>query len=217
MNNSKARIRTDKAGEIATGTMIIFIALLITTSATSTIIIATAYRMEQQAQHSGDVAIVDVSTGFKIINIAGDRVNPNGAWKGNTRYFEMILVKIALKAGCGDVNITDLIIEMTDGEMDMTLSYIDTGPGESYFTKASANHFTVEPMRDMAPTNISTEYAMMTPGDVALIIINGNQSGLRLMTQTPCHMKFIPKFGIPTLESFITPSVYGPRLVTPLR
>jgi len=84
MKRSKAMMESDERAEIGTGTLIMFIAMILTTTVTGTILITTAFKMEQQAQHTGDVAIVDVSTGFKIINIAGDRVNPNNAWQGNT-------------------------------------------------------------------------------------------------------------------------------------
>ena len=198
------------------GTLILFIALILVCVVASTVIITTTFKMQQQAEHTGDIARADVATGFKIYNIAASRDNPNDAWAGNTNMFEILIMNIGLMSGSGDINVSDLIIEITDGFIEKTLKYVDTAPGENFNTKASATEFTVQSLRDMAPVNDTIEFATMTPGDISVFYIDCNATGLRLTTQTTCKMKFIPKHGVPTYEFFMTPSVYGGRLVTPI-
>jgi len=206
-------MRQNEEAEMGVGTLIVFIAMILVAAVAATVLITTAFKMQQQAEHTGNIAIADVATGFKVINVAGSRDNPNDNW-GDTFQLEIVELKLGLLAGSPDINVSDVIIEISDGLRDVTLSFVDTGPGENYSGKASATQFTVMPLRDMAPLNDSVDYAMMTPGDVGLFYFDANETGLFLTTQTTCSMKVIPKHGIPTLETFATPAVYSGTYVT---
>ena len=210
---AKAKMRQDEEAEMGVGTLIVFIAMILVAAVAATVLITTAFKMQQQAEHTGNIALADVATGFKVLNLAGSRDNPNDGW-GDTYMLEIVMIKVGLLAGSPDINVSDVIIEITDGNIDVTLSAIDVGVGENYDSKASDKEFTVEPLRDMAPLNDSQVLSMMTPGDVGLFYMDANATGLRLTTQTTCHVKIIPKHGIPTLESFSTPAVYSGRFVS---
>lgn len=193
------------------GTLIVFIAMILVAAVAATVLITTAFKMQQQAEHTGDITIADVATGFRVINVAGDRYNPDDDWNGNRYQLEIIELKVGLLAGSPDINVSDVIIEVSDGNSDITLVYVDTDDSSEYNDTATGTQFTVQPLRDMAPVNDTKSYAMMTPGDVAKFFINANATNLELLTQTSCHIKIIPKHGIPTLETFVTPSVYTTR------
>jgi len=210
----KAKMRENEKGEMGVGTLIVFIAMIIVAAVAATVLITTAYRMQQQAEHTGKIAISDVATGFKVINMAGDRYDPGDNWNGNAEILEVIEVKVGLLAGSPDINVSDAIIEISDGTVDVTLSHVDTGQAAEYNATASATEFTVRPLRDMRPLNVTKTYARMTSGDVALIYIDANATGMRLWTQTTCSIKIIPKHGIPTFAKFTTPAVYTKRYVT---
>ena len=195
------------------GTLIVFIAMILVAAVAATVLITTAFKMQQQAEHTGNIALADVATGFKVINIAGSRDNPNDNW-GDTNQLEIVMLKVGMLAGSPDINVSDVIIEITDGNIDTTLKWVDVVGAENYSGKASATEYTVEPLRDMAPLNDSLVWSMMTPGDVGLFYLDANATGLTLSTQTTCQVKIIPKHGIPTLESFTTPAVYSGRFVT---
>jgi len=215
----KAKMRENEKAEMGVGTLIVFIAMIIVAAVAATVLITTAYEMQQQAEHTGKIAIADVATGFKVINVAGDRDNPNdsvqgGVTLGSTDMIEILEIKVGLVAGSPDINVSDVILEVSDGNADVTLTFVDTADtAENYSGKASATQFTVRPLRDMRPLNITTAYARMTPGDVALLYIDCNATGLRLFTQTTCSVKIIPKHGIPTLTKFTSPAVYTNRYV----
>jgi len=210
----KAKMRENEKGEMGVGTLIVFIAMIIVAAVAATVLITTAYSMQQQAEHTGKIAIADVATGFKVINVAGDRYDPGDNWNGNAQILEVIEVKIGLMAGSPDINVSDVIIEISDGNVDVTLTHVDTGQAAEYNDTASATEFTVRPLRDMRPLNVTKTYARMTSGDVALLYIDANATGLRLWTQTTCSIKIIPKHGVPTLDRFTTPAVYTKRYVT---
>lgn len=216
MKRPRARLRNSKGGEMGVGTLIVFISMVLVTTVASSVVISTAFKIQQQAEDTGKATMAEVGTGLKVMNIAASRENPNDAWVGNTNMFEILKIKVALLSGGNQINVSDLIIQIGDRDTDNSLSFVDVGPGENYLTQADGEHFTVEPMRDMAPANDTLIWSMMTPGDVALLYINCNASGMRLTTQTSCFIKFIPRVGIPTTESFVTPSVYGGTLITPV-
>jgi len=211
MDKHRARIkmRENEQAEMGVGTLIVFIAMIIVAAVAATVLITTAYQMQQQAEHTGDIAMLDVATGFRVLNLGGDRDNPNDA-AGSTNKIEILEIKVGLLAGSPAINVSDTIIEITDGTVDVTLVYVDTSSGE-YNQTASATQFTMQPLRDMAPANDTDSYAMLTSGDVGLIFIDANAAGLALYTQTTCEIKIIPKHGVPTLESFTTPAVYTDR------
>jgi len=209
----KAKMRENEKGEMGVGTLIVFIAMIIVAAVAASVLITTAYEMQQQAEHTGRIAIADVATGFKVINIAGDRYDPGDNWNGNAQILEVIEIKVGLMAGSPDINVSDAIIEISDGTVDVTLAFLDTGQAAEYNATASATQFTVRPLRDMRPLNVTKTYARMTSGDVALLYVDANATGMRLWTQTTCSIKIIPKHGIPTLSKFTTPAVYTSRYV----
>ena len=208
-HRAKAKMREDEEAEMGVGTLIVFIAMILVAAVAATVLITTAFKMQQQAEHTGSIAMDDVATGFKVLNVAGDRDNPNDG-AGTTTKIEIIEIKIGLLAGSPAINVSDTIIEISDGTKDVTLVFVDTAAGE-YNVSASATQFAVQPLRDMAPVNASAGYAMMSAGDVAKLFIDANACGLTLYTQTGCSIKLIPKHGIPTLEEFTTPAVYTTR------
>jgi len=208
---AKMKMRENEQAEMGVGTLIVFIAMIIVAAVAATVLITTAFEMQQQAEKTGEIAIMDVATGFKIVNIAGDR--SNGAIDDSI--INILQVKVGLLAGSPDINVSDVIIELSDGTTDVTVKWVDTGAAAAtWYASADADEFECRNLRDMAPTNSSWAYSMMTAGDIALFYIDCNETGLALSTQTTCSLKIIPKHGIPTLGEFTTPAVYSTRYVS---
>ena len=193
--------------------LIVFISMILVAAVVATVLITTAFEVQQQTEHTGNIAIIDVSTGFKVINVLGDRYNPADDWNGNRNIIEILEIKVGLFAGSSDINVSDVIIEASSSSKDLTVSFIDTDQTSEYNVTASATQFTVEPVRDLSPYNESISYSMMTPGDMAIFYIDTNATGLGLYTQTGFTIKIIPKHGVSTQISLTTPSVYGNRCI----
>ena len=211
MDRLKARKRMQESeeAEMGVGTLIVFIAMIIVAAVAATVLITTAFEMQQQAEHTGDISLLEVSSGFKVINVAGDRYNADD-WADSI--INTLEIKVGLLAGSPAINVSDVIIEITDGNSDVTLTWVDSGA--VWGAAADVDNFESQPLRDMAPTNNSKLHALMTPGDIAVFHIDCNETSLDLTTQTWCQVKIIPKHGIPTLEEFTTPPVYTTRYVS---
>ncbi len=179
-----------EGGEFGIGTLIIFIAMIIVAAVAATVLIQTAYQLQQQAEETGNIAIQDVATGFKVIHIGGI-VNLS------TPAVETIEIKVGLLAGSPAIDLDNVLIEITDGTTDVTLTFSATA--------ADATHFTATSLRDMDPQNWATQH-VMTQGDIIKIIIDAKAAGLSLGPQTDVNMQIIPKHGVPTYTAFMVPA-----------
>ena len=204
-------MRYDEAEGLGVVTLIVFIAMIIVATVAAVVLFIPDSTMQQQVEENSDIIWDPCPTGFKVINVVGDRDNPNDS-AGPTNRIEIIEIKIRLLAGSPAMGVTDTIIEITDGTVDANLTYVDTYSGEFNQT-ASTTQFTMQLLRDVAPTNDSTTSPLLTSGDVGLIFIDANAIGLNLTAQTTCEIIITPKYGIRSLESFTTPSVYDNRYV----
>jgi len=177
-------------GEFGIGTLILFIAMIIVAAVAATVLIQTAYQLQQQAEQTGNVAIQDVATGFKVIHIGG--VVNLSAPKVRT-----IEIKVGLLAGSPSIDMNDVLIEITDGTTDVTLTFDSSA--------ADSTHFTASSLRDMSPQNWNDQY-VMTQGDIVKIVINATAAGLSLGPQTDVTLQLIPKHGVPTYTAFMIPA-----------
>ena len=177
-------------GEFGIGTLILFIAMIIVAAVAATVLIQTAYQLQQQAEQTGNVAIQDVATGFKVIHIGGI-VNLTAP------KIRTIEIKVGLLAGSPSIDMDDVLIEITDGTSDVTLTFSNSA--------ADSTHFTASSLRDMSPQNWNDQY-VMTQGDIIKITINATAAGLNLGPQTDVTLQLIPKHGVPTYTAFMVPA-----------
>ncbi len=274
-----------ESGEYGIGTLIVFIAIIIVAAVAATVIIQTAYVLQQQAEETGDIARQDVATGFKIITVEGIRddylhtetiatgdgsttsftatvssgpINPNSVevsdgtnvlrddgtgnlvlvsgsgvsgWvgydnrtihldyttapstgtdivatygSGYKRTISYLELKVGLMAGSPPIAMESVLIEITDGYTDATLTF---NASASNYSVLDGEHFAAVIARDMPPSNWERD-RVITSGDVVRIYINASAIGLYLEPQTHVMIKLIPKHGVPNLVEFTTPATY---------
>ncbi|MCD6370175.1 MAG: flagellin [Thermoplasmata archaeon] len=281
------RMYIKEKGEFGIGTLILFIAMIIVAAVAATVIIQTAYVLQQQAEETGNIARQDVSTGFKIITIQGIRediiyTETVGTGDGSTTSFTKVLshkpvnpgsititnsageivlrdngvgelvlligsgvsgwigydngtvhlnfttaprdgdeinitygsgyggtisyldIKVGLMAGSPPISLDSVLIEISDGYNDETLTY---NASATNFSDLDGSHFGVKIARDMPPCNWERD-RVITAGDIIRIYVNTTAVGLYLQPQTHVMVKLIPKHGVPNLVEFTTPSTY---------
>jgi len=285
------RMYKREKGEFGVGTLIIFIAMIIVAAVAATVLIQTAYVLQQQAEETGSIARQDVATGFKVITIQGIReeimyedetvgtlsagdttfsgtldhvpVNPHtvsitdgthnltddgtgklveegggsnvsGTINYNTGeitltyttapgdvtitatygsgYYSTIAyldIKVGLMAGSPPISLFSVLVEISDGYTDVTLTYNSSA---NSFDDLDNSTFGVEVARDMPPSNWERD-KVITSGDIIRIFINASAVGLYLEPQTEVMVKLIPKHGVPNLVMFTTPSTYTTKYI----
>ena len=183
----------DERGEMGVGTLLIFIAMILVAAVAAGVLVQTAYKLQQQAESTGDEAMADVATGFKIL----------AAW-GTTdanAVIDNLYLKIALTAGSPGVNLANTTIEVIksiggDTGSEVTLVYA---------AAASDTEFTAEELRDMPP---ATSAVMMTSGDIFQVVIDltsGTGIDMELDVQERLSIVLMPKHGVPTLVEINAP------------
>ncbi len=207
------RVMNREQGEFGIGSLIIFIAMIIVSAVTAVVLIQVSYQLQQQAEDTGNLAIQDVSTGFKIISIGGYRYN--NEWGTTAPYHDQIDwvdIKVSLIPGSPAVDLRDVIIEVSDGQNSVDLVFnssvsFDGGANP----QGGSGVFGMRVIRDLPPQTLS-QYTITT-GDIVALSFNATANSLDLLPQTYLSIKIIPKHGVSTLQQITTPSVYISRYV----
>ncbi|MDH3365487.1 MAG: flagellin [Thermoplasmata archaeon] len=198
--------KMDERGEMGVGTLLIFIAMILVAAVAASVLVQTAYKLQQQAEATGDEALQDVATGFKVLTIWGTT-------DGNAT-IDHVYLKIGLTAGSPGINLADAkveVIKTIGGEVDdeFTLDYDASTASDTLFTD--------EVLRDMAPT---TTEAMMTSGDIFQIELDLNDTtgmDIALEVQEEISVLLMPKHGVPTLVVIQAPSTLEADSVVALK
>ena len=139
------------------------------------------------------------------VDLAGNYAQPVCA--SNT--IQMIEIKVKTVPGSVPILFETLVIEITDGETDVTLSYNSFLRGPE---GADATQFSVDVLRD--PDGVFDATTSLASGALVKIFIDAGEIGLNLHAQSSFTMKIIPTVGQPTLEICTIPYIGSYRYVT---
>jgi flagellin FlaB len=115
-------LKEDDIGDMGIGAMIVFIAMVLVAGIAASVLIQTANRLEIQAMTTGQETTLEVSTGLAVVNIEGQ--THDGTISDMT-------ITVRARAGSGDIDLSQTIIELTDGTTKTLLTYL---PADAKFT-----------------------------------------------------------------------------------
>jgi flagellin FlaB len=189
------KARMGEEAEMGVGTLLIFIAMILVAAVAAGVLVQTAYQLQQQAETTGDQALKEIATGLRTLAAFG-------VTDANKTVITDLYLKVALSAGSPVINLANMVIEISTGLADDTLSFSSLA--------AAAGTFNATKLRDTYPYDVWTVTdAGITQGDIALIHIDLDANGMSLVTQQTANILMIPKHGIPTYVDLTTPSVYS--------
>ena len=194
--------KKDERGEMGVGTLLIFIAMILVAAVAAGVLVQTAYKLQQQAESTGDEALQDVATGIRVLAVWGTT--------GSGANITDVYIKIALTAGSPGVNLANTTIEVIQTIGGSTASEVTL----VWATAASATEFGEEILRDMAPT---TTAEMMTSGDIFQIHLDLDAMVMGLDVQEQLSLLFMPKHGIPTYCEITAPPTLEASSVVALK
>lgn len=128
---------------------------------------------------------------------------------------EFLMIKLSLMGGVDRVDLGQTVIEITDGQTEVSLTMNLSQDMTDYYTtknSADAEHFSAYPILDVGGV-FSPEYPIVTSGDIILIFINASAIGLDMKPGTNVFIKIIPPNGYPLIEEFTVPPFFGDRYV----
>jgi len=117
MRNIKKMLKEDDLGDMGIGAMIVFIAMVLVAGIAASVLIQTANKLEIQAMVTGQETTREVSTGLAVVDIEGQ--NTGGLISEMT-------ITVRARAGSGDIDLGQTVLELTDGSVKTLLTYSPT-------------------------------------------------------------------------------------------
>jgi flagellin FlaB len=178
MKNIRRILKEDDLGDMGIGAMIVFIAMVLVAGIAASVLIQTANRLEIQAMKTGQETTRQVSTGIAIQDIEGNATG--GA------IVELTLT-VRARAGSGDLDLSQTVIELTDGTTKTLLAYDSTAGQFDRINETATpqvfdsalwtawaldnEHFGILVLQD-ADNSMSQAYPVLNQGDLAMLCIN---------------------------------------------
>jgi len=117
MRNIKRILKENDLGDMGIGAMIVFIAMVLVAGIAASVLIQTANRLEIQAMTTGQETTREVSTGLAVVDI-------EGLAAGNL--ITEMTITVRARAGSGDIDLGQTVLELTDGTIKTLLTYDST-------------------------------------------------------------------------------------------
>jgi len=208
--------KSKRNATIGIGTLIVFIALVLTAAIASAVILKTAYSLKDAAEATGKATVQEVSGGIKVLDIVGDRnLNKGGLPVNIQTGIQRVTFLVTVWAGSQGVNMRTMRVHWM-------------GPTQSAYLTINPASYTVGSQTDFGcdnvPAAVTTDWN--PPGTmwlhwenmayVELELGNGNigeQTGSPaswgLVPGSHASVYFEPAAGLVVEESFTTPTTYG--------
>ncbi|MFW5928184.1 MAG: archaellin/type IV pilin N-terminal domain-containing protein [Thermoplasmatota archaeon] len=197
--------REGEKGAMGVGTLIVFIAMVLVAAVAASVLIDTANKLQQQAQKTGDQAVREVSTSFKVIDAYG--------WNGNDNTIGNISLKLGLASGSPAQSLNQTVIEIKTNESETSLVAVssDTGLG----TGADSNSYAIKGVMEQEGDKSSfSDVQYVEQGDIVNITLNLYEAlGKEVGTQSDISIDIIPKHGTPGYVMLTTPPVINSKIV----
>jgi flagellin FlaB len=174
MRNIKRILKKNDLGDMGIGAMIVFIAMVLVAGIAASVLIQTANRLEIQAMVTGQETTREVSTGLQVVDIEGENTSD---------VIANMTITVRARAGSGDIDLSQTIIEITDGTTKTLLTYnsaarqfndssdetgsvFDTG-----FWNMTNEQFGILVLQD-EDSSLSASNPVINRGDLVMLCIN---------------------------------------------
>ena len=200
----------DEQASGGTGTMILFIAMVLVAGTAASVLIQVANDLQQQAQDTANQALIGVSNGLEVIAVSGDRNLDGYESASASETIQVVTVTIRPQPGSKAIDLDHLIISITDGEKSSELVLNPSGTNGSH---ATATTFVYTTLRDSDATLSNGN--VLNQGDLIKVFISSDSqaTNMNLNPNNQVTFKLIPQAGIVPQERFTTPPAYTARII----
>ena len=210
MRNIRKMLKEDDLGDMGIGAMIVFIAMVLVAGIAASVLIQTANKLEIQAMVTGQQTTNEVSSGLAVVDIEGQ--NTGG-------YISELTITLRARAGSGDIDLGQTIVEISDGTTKTLLTYDPTAAqfylindenGSVFGTGAwdmTNEQFGILVLQD-EDSSMSASNPVLNRGDLAMICINTDAcfNGTGLDPRDDIYGLVSPEQGASGVFAFRVPS-----------
>ncbi len=194
----------DERGLVGIGTLIIFIALILTAAVAAGVIIQTSGDLRDQALKTGREAIREVSTGLRVVDSQGgvDQINDE---------VEIAEMMTALRAEGDGIDVTDVIVSYTSDEVSKHLEHGVTVANRTDLNPDPAGTGNFDPTSEFAVVKVSgrdVENRIETTGEKASFWIYPTQIGDSIEPDEEADVVIMPKVGTETRLTLMAPPAF---------
>ncbi|HEV8361308.1 MAG TPA: hypothetical protein VGR28_12725 [Candidatus Thermoplasmatota archaeon] len=201
MKASAATPRAD-AAEVGIGTLIVFIATILTAAVAASVLINTSNSLQEKASRTGSEATEQVANNLVVQTVEGhaDATGSNLA---------AVNVTVSLAAGSRHVDLSQIVIRISNATAVRQLVY-STAAGNATFTATA--------LRD-ADSSFNDTTPVMTTGDLVSINLDLSSSGANLGAPPRSSLDLIlqPEVGVRVQAELRVPPTMNPSAVVLLR
>ena len=193
------------------GAMIIFIAMVLVAGIAASVLVQVANQLQMQALYTGQETIQEVATGISVVDIEGHVTNA-------TNGTDLLTISVRGRAGSGEIDLSETIIELADNETKQILTYNSgqhaAAPASSSvfdtaaFTLA-ANEFGIIVIEDADGSCGTAATPIINKGDLVMLTVDTSVTfDPGLAVRTDIWGNVIPEIGSWGIISFRTPATY---------
>ncbi len=182
----------NKKGEVAMGTLIIFIAMILIAAVAAAVLISSIGSIQSKALETGSATTQEIGTNMNTVEIYGYK-NTNAS---NMTNYSMV---IRLAAGSDALRLSDLLLTVGTEEFTNEFTYTDADDFDAAVESTGAGNFSVAYLLE-GNNNVA---GYIVKGDVVRI-----DFGLQDAIGEDSTMRFtlIPKIGTPSVVFASTPT-----------
>jgi flagellin FlaB len=201
-------LKENDLGDMGIGAMIVFIAMVLVAGIAASVLIQTANKLEIQAMTTGQETTREVSSGLAVIDIEGFNY---------TGKIYNLTITVRPRAGSADIDLSQTIIEITDGAKKTLLTYNTHGRqfNHSYdkngsifatgFWNESNENFGIIVLQD-DDSSLTATNPVLNRGDLVMLCIGTGRCFSGLDPRDDIWGIVSPEEGAPGIFAFRVPS-----------
>jgi len=211
MGKIKNILKRKDAGSMGIGAMIIFIAMVLVAGIAASVLVQVANQLQMQALYTGQETIEEVATGVAVVDVEGYVSNASNG-------IEKLCIAVRGRAGAGDIDLSEAVIEIADNETKMILTYnsgqhVTTPASSSIFDTAAftlaADEFGIIVLEDADGSCGTAATPVINKGDLVVLTIDSSATfNPGISVRMDIWGNVIPEIGSWGIISFRTPATY---------
>lgn len=203
---------SDDHASIGIGSLIIFIAMIVSAGVAASVVFQTMDSMQQQALQTSQETIKDISTGISLTHVSGHVSNNS---------ITQLCFFVKTTAGSDAIDLSQIRLQLSDTESMPILLYDNTSFSSTvssglFQTLNMSNltnaEFGVIVIRDL-DSSCSSSYPVINDNDMVGLLVNTTSCFNGISSRTSVSGKIVPEQGMSAVIGFTTPSAYTDTII----